>query len=92
MRKSLVASGLALSAGFCSWLIAPALADDFYILNVTNENRVALLDPTTIVAGQGGHKIFHFAEIDEFDLWLDNKVEVDCTGARWRSPSSRTTL
>lgn len=88
MRKSLIALGLALSAGLYSWSAAPAFAADFYILNVTDENNVSLLDPTTIVSAQAGHKVFHFAEIDEFDLWLDNKVELDCAGMRMRKLSS----
>jgi len=76
MRKRSIGLGLALGAGLYSWSTAAALAADFYILNVTNENNVSLLDPTTIVSAQAGHKVFHFAEIDEFDLWLDNKVEL----------------
>jgi hypothetical protein len=88
MRKSLIALGFALGAGLCSWSAAPAFAADFYILNVTDENNVSLLDPTTIVSAQAGNKVFHFAEIDEFDLWVDNKVEVDCAGERWRKLSA----
>jgi hypothetical protein len=84
MRKSLAALGFTLSAGLYSWSTAPAFAADFYILNVTDENNVLLLDPTTIVSAQAGHKVFHFAEIGEFDLWIDNNVEVDCAGQRSR--------
>jgi hypothetical protein len=88
MRKSLIALGLALGAGLYSWSTAPAFAADFYILNVTNENEVSLLDPTTIVSAQAGNKVFHFAEIGEFDLWVDNKVEIDCAGKRLRKLSA----
>jgi hypothetical protein len=88
MRKSLIASGLALGTGFYLWSIASVSAADFYILNVTGENEVSLLDPATIIAGQPGHKLFHLAEISEFDLWLDNKVEIDCPGARMRKLSA----
>src|SRR5271170_4022152 len=88
MRKSLIALGFALGAGLWSWSIVPALAADFYILNVTDENSVALLDPTTIVSAQAGHKAFHLAEINEFDLWIDNNVEVDCAGNRSRKLSA----
>jgi hypothetical protein len=88
MRKSLIALSLALGTGLCSSLIAPVSAADFYILNVTDENEVSLLDPATIVAGQPGHKIFHLAEISEFDLWRDSKIEIDCPGARMRKLSA----
>jgi hypothetical protein len=88
MLRHLIAVGLSVGAGLCSWSTSPALAADFYILNVTNENNVSLLDPTTIVSAQNGHKTFHFAQIDEFDLWIDNNMEVDCTGQRWRKLSA----
>jgi len=88
IRNSLMALGFTLSAGLWSWSIVPALAADFYILNVTDENNVSLLDPTTIIPAQAGHKAFHLAQIDEFDLWIDNNVEVDCAGKRSRKLSA----
>ena len=88
MRNSLMALGFTLSAALWSWSIVPALAADFYILNVTDENNVSLLDPTTIIPAQAGHKAFHLAQIDEFDLWIDNNVEVDCAGKRSRKLSA----
>ena len=93
MRKGSIALGLialslAFSVGLCSWSSVPASAADFYILNVTRDNNVALLDPTTIVATQAGHKTFHLAQIDEYELWLDNTMEVDCTGKQMRKLSS----
>lgn len=83
MRKILIALGLALG-----WSAVPAFAADFYILNVTNENSVSLLDPATIVSAQAGHKVFHLAEINKFELWVDNKVEIDCDGKRTRKLSA----
>ena len=88
MRTGLIALGFALGAGLYSRPLAPAFAADFYILNITDGNNVSLLDPTTIVSAQGGHKVFHVAEIDEFDLWVDNKVEVDCAGEQSRKLSA----
>jgi hypothetical protein len=54
VQKSLIALGLVFSL-LCSWSITRALAADFYILNVTDEHNVSLLDPTTIVSAQNGH-------------------------------------
>jgi hypothetical protein len=88
MRKSLIGLSFALGAGFYSWSITAAFAADFYILNIADDNNVALLDPTTIVPAQAGHKVFHFAEIGEFDLWIDNNVEMDCPGKRSRKLSA----
>ena len=70
----------------------PARAADFYILNISDDYRVLLLDPTTIVATPDGHRIYHLAEISEFDLWVDDRVESDCAGGRIRKLSALSHL
>lgn len=86
MRKRFTVA-LALCAGLCLWSTGPALAANFYIL-ATSEDQIYLVDPTTIAAAQSGHKIFHLIDVSEFELWGDNRMEVDCIAARWRKLSS----
>lgn len=71
-----------LFAAFLSLSVSPALAADFYLLGSSYNDGWNLLDPTTISAAPEGHKIFHLAHGDSYDIWNEYTIEVDCASER----------
>ena len=82
MRKILVA--LIVAVGFLAMASKPASAADFYYIGSSDKEHIVILDPSTISAAPGGHKIFHLADISEYTMWTDTAIEVDCGGNRAR--------
>ena len=68
-------------------LCSPALATDFYIVDLDMDGpaaTVTLMDPASVKPGDAGHKLVTFARIYEYQAWLERRVELDCSAPRWR--------
>jgi len=62
-------------------------AADFYMVDASSE-QVVLLDPSSIGTSPDGDKTARIAMISDMDLWDDDRMEFDCSAARYKSLSS----
>src|SRR5260370_37488422 len=81
--------GFAVLTGTLSgWTITSASAAEFYFIGSPDKTTIILLDRGTIVAAPNQHKIAHFASVNRYSLWNDDKMELDCAGNRLRKMST----
>lgn len=72
-----------------SWGATPASTTDFYVVYISlKDKNVILLDPATITLAPDNHRIAHFADISEAEVWNDDTYEFDCAGGRLKYLSS----